>query len=435
MLRGEDGARPRSHARDQRSNERWEARAVRQMFGIEKDSGSDDSALADVISVFDEIDEEQSSTGDDPDYEEKAPYPLGTAGSADEDDVGEDDEVEDDTERDEEDEDDEVSEVRYVRSSNVHRSSHQTHDLRVKLMSSVWFYGFKTMFEWWEEFHECFDEFQTQTFQQFSKRTSTSASLRNKQIIRMATARKKAGKSARKAVSLVPKEWVTYSKTMVCTHGQPYELKGKGKRIHNKVRDTKCQARVNIRVSAKLSGSWHLRVNATGNHNHNLNKHIWDNYAENRTVKDPRLTDDVAVLHKAGANTQGILQYLRERTGKKTTRRDVHNMVQRYKLDEQAGLTDAQRAFAVMEEFCRQTGGNSAQVLVDSDTNVARIATFQSARMKRLFKAFPEIFKANNPDWAKIKVVMTDKTVHEKDVLREELPDARQLLCQWHVIT
>ncbi|KAE9166593.1 hypothetical protein PF002_g31077 [Phytophthora fragariae] len=46
-----------------------------------------------------------------------------------------------------------------------------------------------------------------------------------------------------------------------------------------------------------------------------------------------------------------------------------------------------------------------------------------------------EIFKANNPDWAKIQVVMTDKAIHEKDVLREELPDARQLLCQWHVIT
>ncbi|KAE9144650.1 hypothetical protein PF004_g33070, partial [Phytophthora fragariae] len=42
------------------------------------------------------------------------------------------------------------------------------------------------------------------------------------------------------------------------------------------------------------------------------------------------------------------------------------------------------------------------------------------------------IFKANNPDWAKIQVVMTDKAIHEKDVLREELPDARQLLCQWH---
>ncbi|KAG6945802.1 hypothetical protein JG688_00016372 [Phytophthora aleatoria] len=46
-----------------------------------------------------------------------------------------------------------------------------------------------------------------------------------------------------------------------------------------------------------------------------------------------------------------------------------------------------------------------------------------------------EIFKANNPSWTKIRVVMTDKAVHEKNVLREMFPDARQLLCQCHVIT
>ncbi|KAG6620360.1 uncharacterized protein IUM83_16344 [Phytophthora cinnamomi] len=299
------------------------------MFGIETDSDSDDSELADVMPAFDEVDEDNASAGDDPDYEEKAPYPLGTAGSADVD-----DEVENDTERDEEDEveceGDEVSEVR--RSSSF---------------------------------------------------TSTSVPLSNKQIIRMAKARKKAGKRARKA----------HPKAIVCTHWQPYEPNDKGKRIHDKVRDTKCKAGVNIRVTAKLSGSWYLRVNATGNHNHNLNKHIWDNYAEKRTVKAPQLTGDVAVLHKAGANTQGIRQYLRKH--KKTTRRVVHNMVQRYKLDEQAGLTDAQHAFVVMEAFCRQDGGNSAQVLVNSDTNIARMATFQ-ARMKHLFKAFPEVILVNS---------------------------------------
>lgn len=46
-----------------------------------------------------------------------------------------------------------------------------------------------------------------------------------------------------------------------------------------------------------------------------------------------------------------------------------------------------------------------------------------------------EIFKANNPEWTKIRVIMTDKAVHEKEVLQEMFPDARQLLCQWHVIT
>ncbi|POM71761.1 Hypothetical protein PHPALM_11631 [Phytophthora palmivora] len=37
--------------------------------------------------------------------------------------------------------------------------------------------------------------------------------------------------------------------------------------------------------------------------------------------------------------------------------------------------------------------------------------------------------------WTKVQVVMSDKAVREKDVLHEMLPQARQLLCQWHVIT
>ncbi|KAF1788111.1 hypothetical protein GQ600_18917 [Phytophthora cactorum] len=46
-----------------------------------------------------------------------------------------------------------------------------------------------------------------------------------------------------------------------------------------------------------------------------------------------------------------------------------------------------------------------------------------------------EVFKDNNPGWKNVRVVMTAKAVHEKDVLRDMLPHARQLLCQLHVIT
>ncbi|ETI57002.1 hypothetical protein F443_00646 [Phytophthora nicotianae P1569] len=30
---------------------------------------------------------------------------------------------------------------------------------------------------------------------------------------------------------------------------------------------------------------------------------------------------------------------------------------------------------------------------------------------------------------------MSEKAIYEKDVLRDEFPDARQLLCQWHALT
>ncbi|KAG3136275.1 hypothetical protein PI126_g17886 [Phytophthora idaei] len=160
-------------------------------------------------------------------------------------------------------------------------------------------------------------------------------------------------------------------------------------------------------------------------------------------------------------------------------------MVQGIRVKQSGNQTDVERAYVVLDEFCGQNGGNDAEVIVASDTDVAWVVTFQTSKMKRLFSAFPEvvmvdsthntsinryklfsfvvhdvfgkgqyvhhalveskhkanlrkvveIFKINNADRHKIRVIMTDKAVHEKDVLCEMFPQATQLLCQWHVVT
>ncbi|KAL4166922.1 hypothetical protein KRP22_012409 [Phytophthora ramorum] len=224
---------------------------------------------------------------------------------------------------------------------------------------------------------------------------------------------------------------------------------------------------LNACVTATLDESWVLRVTASRFHSHELNEHVWGKFSGNRTVTDECLQRDVDVLRKAGASAKDILQNLRERTGKKTKLKDVHNMIQRQRIKDQAGLNDAQRALAVLDEFCRQNGGNSAEIVIDSETEVARVVTFKTAKMKGLFNALPggfntrhqrepgqyahhafvesehkvnlsrviEIFKKNNSEWDKVRVFMTDKSMHEKTVLKEEFPQARQLICQWHVVT
>lgn len=96
-------------------------------------------------------------------------------------------------------------------------------------------------------------------------------------------------------------------------------------------------------------------------------------------------------MHKAGAHAKEILQHLRDRTGKHTTLRDVHNMIQRSKQKLRGNLSDAEQALAVLDEFCGETRGNTAKIMVDCESKVARVVTFQSARMKRLFRAFPEV--------------------------------------------
>ncbi|KAE9199396.1 hypothetical protein PF004_g19283 [Phytophthora fragariae] len=163
--------------------------------------------------------------------------------------------------------------------------------------------------------HRLFQAYQVKTYQHFSKRTSTSVTVRNNQIKRVALRLKRQGKKQRKKERFLPEEWGQYSKTLVCTHGQPYHSRGKGRRKHEKVRGTECSARVNARVQTTLDDSWVLLVTVSGFHNHDLNDHVWDEYSGDRTVKDAGLQQDVEVLRKAGATAKGILQYLRERTG------------------------------------------------------------------------------------------------------------------------
>ncbi|OWY91145.1 hypothetical protein PHMEG_00040398 [Phytophthora megakarya] len=132
-----------------------------------------------------------------------------------------------------------------------------------------------------------------------------------------------------------------------------------------------------------------------------------------------------------------------------------------------------------------QEQGNSAKIFVDEVSEVAHVVIFQSARMKRLLRAFQEVvlvdtthdtnankynlfsfavtdffgkgqyvlhalgkaetkanlrlaidvFKDCNPTWKNIRVFITDKALHEKAVLAEKFPDACQLLCVYPVIT
>ncbi|KAG6608912.1 uncharacterized protein IUM83_12769 [Phytophthora cinnamomi] len=325
------------------------------MFGKGAGDG-EDSALDEVISAFDEADAEPSpANNDDSDFDEGK-----------------------DSRQEEE-------------GSSVSSGEEATIKRGAQPSVPIFFGGFPFTFESWDAFYEAFEHFQRESFQQFSKRTSTSVALRNKQIESSAEALKRAGKRSRKPKPLVPEHWIFYSNTLKCTHGQKYQPRSMGKRKHAKVRGTKCSATMNAHVSITSSGTWELRVSASGNHNHVLNEHLRENYAENRTIKDPQLKSDVTVLLKAGASAKGMLQYLRDRTGRQEDqdlRRAQHGAGTQSHGE---GLTDAERALSVLDEFCTQNGGNAANVLVDNDTNVARVVTFQTGKMKRLFKDFPEV--------------------------------------------
>eukprot|EP00644_Phytophthora_capsici_P015593 jgi/Phyca11/121508/e_gw1.44.403.1 len=154
-----------------------------------------------------------------------------------------------------------------------------------------------------------------------------------------------------------------------------------------------CTAKVNARVVYEYSG-W-IIVKASGRHNHPVTKHEWFNYAETRTITDKGLVRDASEMHKAGGHAKGILSYLREQSGgyqrKLVALRNVHNMIQKFKAEQRAGFTDAERALAILDEFAPEADGNAAEITVVAESKSTRVVTFKSTRMRRLFRAYPKV--------------------------------------------
>ncbi|KAE8997726.1 hypothetical protein PR001_g19508 [Phytophthora rubi] len=379
------------------------------------------------------------------------------------------------------------------------------------------FFGeFSKRWRSWEFFHEQFDLFTANSYQRFSVRSTTSVEKRNKQILNSKKFRGgrlpplpgnehedgisdgEVGSKIEASISveetaasdqpyaqfLIPSSWAVYCKTLKCTHAIKQQKRGDGRRSHRVVRYTGCTAQVNATLQKQKGGKYYIFLKAKGSHNHALSPELWEYYAENRRIQDPLVLQAVGDMRQSGSSAKGILAYLRKRTGKKTALRDVHNMLQAIRSERRGDTTDATRTEYVLREFVSQEKGNSATIFVDSDTQQAHVVVFQSARMKRLFQAFPEVvlvdtthgtnanqyklfsfavtdffergqyvqhalvlaetkdnlrlaiecFQRCNPAWAKIRVFVTDKAFHEKDVLFENFPQTRQLLCTFHVI-
>ncbi|KAJ8546949.1 hypothetical protein ON010_g11286 [Phytophthora cinnamomi] len=74
---------------------------------------------------------------------------------------------------------------------------------------------------------------------------------------------------------------------------------------------------------------------------------------------------------------------------KKTKLKDVHSIFQEQKQLSKGGTIDAERTEPILQEFVGQADGNTARIFVDKPR--AATVVFQTAGMRRLFSAFPEI--------------------------------------------
>ncbi|KAE9330570.1 hypothetical protein PR003_g15283 [Phytophthora rubi] len=335
--------------------------------------------------------------------------------------------------------------------------------------------GFDRSFDDWNAFFAALTTHSEATFQMMSKRTSYSAVLRNKKLQERGI--------VETDPRLLPATFPYYSLTMMCTHGIKHPRKGKRKRQRKIIRFLDCEAKVKVLSKRDVKGVWKVYVSWSGSHNHLRSAELYRYYSENRRITDPGVLLVVQKMDKAGSSAKGILQHLHEETGKSMELRDVHNLIASIKRECRGGKTDEERSVELLREFC-QTNGNSAVISMNNSSGLVHAVCFQTARQKRLFKAFPEVimvdtthgtnknyyklfsilvddvfgkgqyvqhslveretkenlsfclqeFKEANPAWEKLRVIVTDKDFSEKDVLAEAFPNARQLLCQFHVI-
>ncbi|KAE8963071.1 hypothetical protein PF011_g29166, partial [Phytophthora fragariae] len=208
--------------------------------------------------------------------------------------------------------------------------------------------------EWhedWEAFRAYIKEYQAATHQIFRQRTSTSVAKRNREI----SSQTRSGSSGSTPPSrnrgegsdidagnvceatatngevpelLIPEEFKNFWIKLVCTHGWKRKSRGKGIRKSYFEKTTGCKA--SIKAGVVWNDDTHaFMVRVTGFdviHNHTVSKAVFENHVSNRRVEDPNILSFVDELQSAGSKPKLILQYLRKKTGKNVTLRDVHNM-------------------------------------------------------------------------------------------------------------
>ncbi|GMF19921.1 unnamed protein product [Phytophthora fragariaefolia] len=287
--------------------------------------------------------------------------------------------------------------------------------------------GFDRVHETWDDFFSALKKHCDRTWQLLSKRTSYSANLRNKKL-------KQSGVPDSDP-RLLPSNFPYYSLTLMCTHGIDHPKKGRGKHQRRIIRYLSCRAKVNALSQRDRDGVWKVKVSWESSNNHLRSEELFGYYAENRRITDPAVLLQAEKMKKAGASAKGILQYLREETGKLVccyTHMKRSNAVSEATSCTTFLFVDIVGQHVVLNNGFR-TGKNAKRVCVCGllQGQYVHHSLVESEMADNLAFCLMD-FKESNPAW--VKVIVTDKDFNEKAVLAEAFPDARQLLCQFHVI-
>ncbi|VDI40315.1 Hypothetical predicted protein [Mytilus galloprovincialis] len=120
-------------------------------------------------------------------------------------------------------------------------------------------------------------------------------------------------------------------------------------------------------------------------------------------------------------NNKLMRDHLQDKTGKKVILKDISNIISKVNASKKSDNIES------LVSKLKKTEDSLGQ------SEVAAICLLNSEE-KPVLQHLIKCFQKHNPDSSGIKVIMADKDIVERDVFKEEFPDASLLICKFHVL-
>ncbi|XP_031330058.1 uncharacterized protein LOC116161019 [Photinus pyralis] len=265
---------------------------------------------------------------------------------------------------------------------------------------------------------------------------------------------------------------IYYQLVYACNHGGR-KFKSSGKKIRQSW-TFKEDCPVHVRFKASLDGNALEVTSIQSQHNHDTSKVLYAHTPSQRRLSS-NMKESVKDYLNMKANRKMIQQKLQESTGKIITLQDLTNITK----NDQSKTENLDNCLKIL----KTKYGAHAAVLRDVDNNF-RGLFIQTPAMKSTMNAFPEFlavdatykllkiglpvfliivedgncqteivgvcilasegrqsftwfletFKSENPAWINVKCIMTDKDLHEREVIKNCFPNVNLIICVFHTL-
>ena len=284
--------------------------------------------------------------------------------------------------------------------------------------------------------------------------------------------------STRRTVREIPEEKakLLYYSVLSCIHGgRKHIQRGSGQRKTSTFKKN-CPCSVSFRLDEE--GSNLVVTKANMEHaNHEMNENLYQFYPKVRKLSDEEKThaEQILAIH---ANKKLLQQQMKKDTGKRVSLGDLTNINAAAKRrnttrnDLNACVDELRNVYHCHVDICTSDDDEFCGIFVqDTDMRDTFAAfpeiLFVDATYKLLELLFPvyvfacedsngcteivgmgmlmtedaasvrwlmETFKKRNPGTSKTRIVMADKDINEREIIKEPLPDAQILICLSHTL-